>query len=90
MQRWTLFISGRVQGVFYRQSTLEKARQLELSGYARNLHDGRVEVVAEGEKNQLQQLLDWCWEGPDNARVDGIELVPDAATQEYENFTIHH
>lgn len=90
MQRWTFYISGKVQGVFYRQSTLEKARQLELSGFARNLPDGRVEVVAEGEKNQLQQLLDWCWQGPERARVDDIELIPDHATQEFNGFSIHH
>ncbi|MGX5914730.1 acylphosphatase [Aliidiomarina sp. Khilg15.8] len=88
MQRWTLLISGRVQGVFFRKATAEMAQTLDITGYVRNCEDGRVEVVAEGEKNQLQQLHDWCWQGPERARVDDIELTPGHAEGKFKGFVI--
>lgn len=65
-------IHGRVQGVFYRASTVEKARELRLHGWVRNLPDGRVEVVARGDASNLAALASWLWEGPPSARVDGV------------------
>ena len=67
------FISGKVQGVWYRASTQEKARELGLTGYARNLGDGRVEVVACGGDEPLEALESWLWEGPPLAEV--IEVL---------------
>jgi len=66
-------ISGKVQGVFYRASTAEKARTLGITGYAKNLPDGRVEVLACGEEAKVKELIDWLWQGPRQARVQGVE-----------------
>ena len=77
------FVSGRVQGVFYRAGTAEQAGALGLRGYARNLPDGRVEVVVQGPPGAVSQLLGWLWGGPPNARVTGViieeyrDAVPD-------------
>lgn len=65
-------VAGRVQGVFYRASTRHEAQRLGLTGYARNLHDGRVEVVACGEKAAVEQLREWLRKGPANAEVSGV------------------
>lgn len=65
-------VSGRVQGVFYRASTAERARALNLRGYARNLPDGRVEVLACGEPAAVDALCEWLWEGPPAARVTEV------------------
>lgn len=65
-------VSGRVQGVFYRASTREQARRLRLTGYARNLADGSVEVLACGDAAALDALERWLWEGPPAARVERI------------------
>lgn len=66
------WVSGRVQGVYYRASTREQALQLGLVGYARNLDDGRVEVLAIGPQGSLDELHDWLWQGPDLAYVREI------------------
>jgi acylphosphatase len=68
------FISGRVQGVFYRASTRHKATELGCAGYARNLPDGRVEVLAVGEPASVQSLLDWLWRGSPAAEVKFVEV----------------
>ncbi|MFC4314868.1 acylphosphatase [Steroidobacter flavus] len=68
------FVSGRVQGVFYRASTRQKATALGCTGYARNLPDGRVEVLAVGEPPAVQGLLDWLWRGPPAAEVKLVEV----------------
>ncbi|HEY0681729.1 MAG TPA: acylphosphatase [Steroidobacter sp.] len=68
------YISGRVQGVFYRASTRQKATELGCAGYARNLPDGRVEVLAVGEPQSVQSLLDWLWRGPPAADVKLVDV----------------
>ena len=68
-------MEGRVQGVFFRASTAARARELELSGWARNLSDGRVEVVARGDSQALTRLAEWLWEGPPAARVTGVTVA---------------
>ena len=65
-------VGGRVQGVFFRASTQRKARELGLRGHARNLSDGRVEVLAVGEAQALEQLAEWLQHGPPQARVDAL------------------
>jgi acylphosphatase len=67
------YISGRVQGVFFRASTQQKANALGLSGYASNLSDGRVEVLACGPEASLAELESWLWEGPPAAQVSDVQ-----------------
>lgn len=79
MKKVRAIISGRVQGVWFRASTLEKAREYGVNGTVRNLVDGRVELVAEGEDERVERLLRWAEGGPPMAAVDQVEveaLVP--------------
>ena len=69
-------VSGRVQGVWYRASTCERARELGLSGWVRNLPDGRVELIASGPRAQLEALEHWLWQGPPMARVTAVVSDP--------------
>ena len=66
-------VQGRVQGVFFRASTRDQARQLGLCGHARNLPDGSVEVLACGPERAVAALRDWLWLGPPAARVTAVE-----------------
>ncbi|WP_252271121.1 acylphosphatase [Pseudomonas subflava] len=70
------FVSGKVQGVSFRQHTLEEAERLDLNGWVRNLADGRVEVLVEGEEAAVRELAAWLEHGPAQARVDSLELEP--------------
>lgn len=67
------FVSGRVQGVFFRQTTRQTAAGLGLVGWVRNLRDGRVEVWAQGPEESVDRLVDWLWRGPAGAQVSGVE-----------------
>jgi acylphosphatase len=89
-RRVRLLISGRVQGVYYRASTVDRARQLGLGGYARNLPDGRVEVVAEGDAQRVQLLIDWCHEGPPAARVGWVEVSELKTTGSVDRFDVRY
>lgn len=86
--RVELHIIGRVQGVFYRASARAKARELGLAGYARNLHDGAVKIVAEGEEGSLERLVAWCRVGPPAARVTRVEVTRATATGEFVGFSV--
>ncbi|MDR3446567.1 MULTISPECIES: acylphosphatase [unclassified Dyella] len=79
------FVSGRVQGVFYRASAREQALMLGLSGYATNLQDGRVEVLAVGTPSSIDALERWLWKGPSVARVDQV-LREDCDAPEVDGF----
>jgi acylphosphatase len=69
------WVSGRVQGVFYRGSAQVRAHELGITGYARNLADGRVEVLACGKPLQVDAFIDWLWIGPTAASVTGVEVA---------------
>lgn len=69
-------VSGRVQGVFFRASTRDRARQLGVTGHARNLVDGSVEVLACGPADGVEALCAWLWRGPPTSRVDAVEVEP--------------
>ena len=74
MEQVHILVSGRVQGVFFRASTQKKAGSLGLTGWVRNLPDGRVEVRAAGSRARLVALVDWCKGGPPEAIVAGTEV----------------
>jgi acylphosphatase len=81
------FISGRVQGVWFRASTQEEAVKLGLTGWAANLPDGRVEVLACGEKEKLEQLHHWLKQGPELAKIDDVQLE-ELAWKDYGRFAV--
>jgi len=87
VQTIRLIISGKVQGVYFRQSTREIAIQLGITGTVKNLSDGRVEVIASGTAPQLQSLAQWCAQGPSRARVDAVDSTH-LAYQEFPDFRI--
>jgi acylphosphatase len=73
MKRVVMTVSGTVQGVGYRQTCRAVARSLGLVGSVRNLADGGVEIVAQGEDHRVDQFRDWAWTGPSGAKVTGVE-----------------
>lgn len=83
-----LTVSGRVQGVFYRAATREKAASMDVTGWVRNLDDGRVEIVAEGIRADLEELAAWCQEGPPRADVASVAASWGEATGEFTAFEI--
>ena len=88
MKRIHAYVSGYVQGVFFRYSAKQKARELNLVGYAKNLSDGRVEVVAEGDENKLIELVNFLNNGPEYAKVENVDLKWSNATNQYKEFSI--
>lgn len=80
-------VSGVVQGVFFRASTAQRAHELGIGGFARNLPDGRVEVVASGNEQALAELQNWLHQGPPSARVEAIERT-ELPAQEHAGFTV--
>ena len=87
-KRLHIIVSGRVQGVWFRASTQAQARQLGLVGQVWNRSDGRVEIIAEGTEEILQQFLKWCGIGPRGARVESLECDWSASTGEFGGFDI--
>ena len=83
-------VSGRVQGVGFRYYTERQARRLGLTGWVRNLPDGGVELVAEGEESTLQQMLEWCGEGPPSAAVSAVQASWADGLGEFSDFRIRH
>ena len=81
-------IEGRVQGVFFRASTRDEARARGLAGWARNLPDGRVEAVFEGDKRVVENMLAWCHKGPPYAYVDRVEVEWQAYVGDQTDFRI--
>ncbi len=73
--RKRVLVSGRVQGVFFRDSARREAQSQGLGGSAKNLHDGRVEVILEGDEEAVERMIEWCRSGPDHADVDAVEVT---------------
>jgi acylphosphatase len=90
MKRAHVIVQGRVQGVYYRAAARDQARRLNLSGWARNCPDGSVELVVEGEKRRIEQLIAWCHQGPPAAVVTQVEVEWQTATGEFEGFFVKH
>ena len=74
MTRARVRVRGRVQGVFFRVETADRARSLDLSGWVRNCPDGTVEAVFEGERERVDVMVAWCARGPAGADVDGVDV----------------
>jgi len=85
-----VFAGGRVQGVFFRSETKHRADRHDLTGWVRNLPDGRVEAVFEGEKEAVQTLIDFCKRGPSGARVTNFDLTWEDYTGEFDRFKIKY
>ena len=83
----SITVSGKVQGVFYRQSTRELAMALNIKGQVRNKPDDTVEIIATGTAEQIEQLVKWCWSGPPKAQVTNID-VKDLPLQTFEKFAV--
>jgi acylphosphatase len=75
VQRRRVVVQGHVQGVFFRETTLRRAQAAGVSGWARNLPDGTVETVFEGEREAVERLVEFVREGPRGARVDWVDVV---------------
>ena len=88
--RARVFVSGRVQGVFFRSETQEEALRYGLTGWVRNLPDGKVEAVFEGEKDRIDKLIEFCRRGPPGARVTNVEVVWENYTGEFRGFRIRY
>jgi len=88
IKRLHLIISGQVQGVSFRFYAQQKAQKLNLRGFTRNLDDGGVEIVAEGEEDSLKFFLDWCRQGPPFAQIDKVEAKWSESTGEFKTFAI--
>ncbi|MBW1647387.1 MAG: acylphosphatase [Deltaproteobacteria bacterium] len=85
-----LLIAGRVQGVFFRLETQRAAARLGASGWVRNLPDGTVEALVEGERPVVEALIDWCRRGPARARVDDVRIADRPYQGRLKGFEIRH
>ncbi len=85
-----VFIKGKVQGVYFRQNTKQVATEHRVTGWVCNLSDGRVEAVFEGEKTNVNDVIEWCHVGPPNSRVDGVDVRFEKYTGEFDSFAINN
>jgi acylphosphatase len=85
-----VFVSGRVQGVFFRFETRRLARRLGVGGWVRNLRNRRVEAVFEGEKENVERMIEFCGRGPSGARVTDVEVRWEEPTGEFEGFNVRY
>ncbi len=90
MIRKHVYFKGRVQGVFFRANTKDKARKEGVKGWVRNLRDGRVEAVFEGTKDKVDEIILWCRNEQPNARVTDTEVNEEEYTGKFKNFDIRH
>jgi acylphosphatase len=90
IRRATIRVSGIVQGVYYRYSTKQKADELKVTGFVRNLPDGSVEAQVEGEEECVGNLIEWCKQGPRGARVDRVDVEWDEPSLRFADFSIRY
>jgi acylphosphatase len=83
-----LFVRGRVQGVFFRASAQREAKRLGLTGWVKNRADGAVELLAEGDEDEIKELIGWANRGPGAARVDSVDVRWRSFTGDYADFRI--
>lgn len=83
-------ISGRVQGVWFRATTKQKAEQLGLTGWVRNTPDGCVETVFEGEETLVNKMIEWCHRGPPLSKVENVEVKKQEPTNSFDGFSVKY
>ncbi|SFH38935.1 acylphosphatase [Desulfotomaculum arcticum] len=83
-----VYISGRVQGVYYREYTRRQAERLGIKGWVKNLSDGRVEAIFAGDAAAVDKMLEWCNHGSPNANVTGIEVAEGPVEEQFSDFKI--
>ena len=86
--RARVIVEGRVQGVFFRHHTQEIAFRLRVTGWVKNHRDGSVEAVFEGDRERVDQIIEWCRRGPPEARVTGVHVSWEVYTGEFEDFSV--
>ena len=89
-RRAHVLITGRVQGVFLRAYTRDAARLIGVAGWVRNLPDGRVETILEGEKSRVEKVIQFCQKGPPGAYVSNVQVNWEEARGEFQTFEILH
>jgi len=87
-ERAHVWITGLVQGVNFRHYAREQAQRLGLTGWVRNLHDGRVEATFEGEAEAVEAMLGWCRQGPPAAQVDEVQMTAEEPSGEFNDFRV--
>jgi acylphosphatase len=85
-----VWITGRVQGVFFRAYTRDAAQMIGVTGWVRNLPDGRVEAVFEGESDKVERMIEWCREGSPMSRIERVDLLEEVYTGDFERLAITH
>jgi acylphosphatase len=86
--RTHIYIKGKVQGVYFRQNMRNIARKYNVNGWVKNLKDGRVEAVLEGDEDAVHKVIEWCHIGPAGARVDDVDVVYEEYKGEFNSFDI--
>ncbi len=87
-QRIRIFVTGKVQGVFFRQALTVMAKKNNVFGWVKNLNDGKVETILEGEDVDVSAIVEWCHAGPANARVEDIEIKNEKFKGEFSKFDV--
>jgi acylphosphatase len=87
-ERAHVYVSGQVQGVFFRDSARERAEQLGLAGWVKNLPDGRVEAVFDGPPEKVREMIQWCEQGPSHATVEDVDAEFEEPHEDLEGFEV--
>jgi acylphosphatase len=87
-KRVRIFVTGKVQGVFFRQTLKVMAKKNDIFGWVKNLKDGRVESILEGDEEKISRLVEWAHGGPANARVENVEVQNEKFTAEFTKFDV--
>ena len=87
-RRVHVWIAGRVQGVYFRAYARDAGRSIGVSGWVRNLPDGRVEAVFEGDEERAKKMIEWCYNGSPLSRVEAVDIHEESYTGEFDTFQI--
>jgi acylphosphatase len=85
-----VFVSGRVQGVYFRQNTKQVATHHSVTGWVRNLPDSRVEAIFEGSEMDVNEVIEWCYVGPPKAKVDDVNVKFEKYTGKFSDFNVNY